>query len=116
MVTIPVADYADHGYCVDPADGDRLYQVVAAEVAASHRVVLDLSGVHDLTSGFVNAAVGRLYGDSDAAVLDGLLGVAGGTETQRFVWRRSIERAQAYFADRARFERVERELVSAHAA
>src|SRR4051812_14091882 len=56
--------------CVDPADGDKLFDKLNPLLAGGDAVELDFSGVTSLVSAFLNRAIGRLYASYDAAKLE----------------------------------------------
>ncbi|SOC47722.1 uncharacterized protein DUF4325 [Rhizobium subbaraonis] len=62
-VRIPIAAIVGGGICVSASDGQRVYQIVQQAVADGDRVVLSFSGITRMTTAFLNAAVGQLYGE-----------------------------------------------------
>jgi len=49
--------------CVSPTDGGKVYDAIKAEVQKGSRVKLSFFGVTRLTTAFLNAAIGQLYGE-----------------------------------------------------
>lgn len=51
------------GVCVSALDGQKVYAEIQKAVASGDRVILSFSGVTRMTTAFLNAAVGQLYGE-----------------------------------------------------
>ena len=66
---IPVSQFCGP-YCIDPADGERLFAEVSAALRRGEPICLDFDGVSVVTGSFLNAAVGCLYGVFGADVLE----------------------------------------------
>jgi hypothetical protein len=96
--------------CVDPDDGGQLCSEVAKLLEQGHSVCLDFTGVTTLTSSFLNAAIGCLYGTFGAEDLSERLTWTGLDETDesivRLVQRNAIRYFKAQPADRERLETV----------
>ncbi|MBI2303013.1 MAG: STAS-like domain-containing protein [Armatimonadetes bacterium] len=109
--TVVVAQLARTPYCVAAEDGDKVHEAVAAAIRAGVQVEFSFEGVEDLTSVFLNAAVGRLWGEYDDSFLrTQLLPPVAATPRQLALLKRIVERAKRYFADRATYEAAERGL------
>lgn len=53
----------DGGVCVAASDGHKVHKVIYLEINKNNRVKISFSGVTRLTTAFLNAAVGQLYGE-----------------------------------------------------
>lgn len=84
--------------CVDPDDGDRLCLEATLALSRGESVCLDFSGVSTLTSSFLNAAIGCLYGKFTREDLDRRLTWTGLDETDESVMRLVQQNAIRYFA------------------
>lgn len=62
-VTISLSKAAGSGVCVTSQDGQRVYALLYEALSAGHRVSISFSGVTRMTTAFLNAAVGQLYGE-----------------------------------------------------
>jgi hypothetical protein len=91
-------------YCVSSTDGEKLHELVSARLHANAPVVLSFAGVEDLTTAFLNTAIGQLYGEIDEEVIRRNLSVTGADNGQLDLLKRVIDRAKAFFAEPARFE------------
>ncbi len=50
------------GLCVAASDGQRVFVEIESAIKSGRKVCLSFQGVEDLTSAFLNCAVGQLYG------------------------------------------------------
>src|SRR5262249_4150656 len=62
-VTVHIAQIVDGGVCVAASDGHKVHKVIYLEINKNNRVKISFSGVTRLTTAFLNAAVGQLYGE-----------------------------------------------------
>ncbi len=62
-VTISIASIVGGGICVSADDGNRVHDAILVEIRKDNRVAISFSGVTRMTTAFLNAAVGQLYGE-----------------------------------------------------
>jgi hypothetical protein len=62
-VTLSIASITKGGICVAAEDGNRVHDAIKTEIERGSRVTLSFSGVTRMTTAFLNAAVGQLYGE-----------------------------------------------------
>jgi hypothetical protein len=55
------------GICVAASDGNKVHDAIKTEIDRGSRVTLSFSGVTRMTTAFLNAAVGQLYGEFSEA-------------------------------------------------
>ena len=60
---VHIASVVEGGICVAAPDGHRVHDKIKSEIAQGNRVALSFRGVTRLTTAFLNAAVGQLYGE-----------------------------------------------------
>ena len=63
--TIQISKIVDGGICVAADDGKKVYDKLYDALAAGDRVTISFYGVTRMTTAFLNAAVGQMYGDFD---------------------------------------------------
>lgn len=102
--TVNLVEVVGSLYCVSSTDGEKVYEIVAARLHANAPVVLSFAGVEDLTTAFLNTAIGQLYGEMDEEIIRRNLSVTGADNEQLALLKRVVERAKAFFAEPARFE------------
>ncbi|HYE77121.1 MAG TPA: STAS-like domain-containing protein [bacterium] len=103
-VELQVVALAGAPYCVASDDGQRVHGAVAEHLRAGRPVRLSFAGVEGLTSAFLNAAIGQLYGEFPPDRIRALLSVEGLGDADLLLLKRVVDRAKAYFADRGQFE------------
>ena len=60
---VSIASIVRGGICVSAEDGNRVHDVIRNEIKKGNRVTISFSGVTRMTTAFLNAAVGQLYGE-----------------------------------------------------
>ena len=111
--TIRLTDVVGSGLCVAVADGELVFEAIRRELDAGRQVVLSFSGVENLTSAFLNAAVGQLYGayKGKEDMLSERMSVVDADDQDLETLLRTIERAKEYFRDPDRFSAAVREVM-----
>jgi len=94
--------------CVTAEEGDKVFHAISSALRQTDSLVeISFKGVQDLTSLFLNAAIGQLYGgDFDHEVLKNRLRVIDVSQEDLFTLKRCIERAKEYFEDPERFRQA----------
>jgi len=107
-IGIKIAQLAGTPFCVASEDGQKVYEVIATALREGKRVGLSFEGVTDLTTAFLNAAVGQLYNrelpvDSIPSHL-GLLGDV--SDSTALLLQRVVRRAKEYYEDPESFQKA----------
>lgn len=99
-VTISIATIVDGGICVSADDGNKVHKAVYDEIKKGSRVKLSFSGVTRMTTAFLNAAIGQLYGEFSETEIRKHLAPPIDTEPwQLNRLKLVVDRAKAYFAN-----------------
>lgn len=61
-IKISVTQIVGGGICVSAEDGNKIHDAIRTEIVKGNRVIISFSGVTRMTTAFLNAAVGQLYG------------------------------------------------------
>jgi len=61
-VPISVARIVGGGICVSAEDGNKVHDAIRNEIVKGNRITISFSGVTRMTTAFLNAAIGQLYG------------------------------------------------------
>ena len=99
-IVIPISKIVGGGICVSASDGQKVYNEVRSVVISDNKVTLSFSGVSRMTTAFLNAAVGQLYGEFSAKKIKRHLGPPVDYED----WHLSrlkmvVDRAKEFFDD-----------------
>ena len=62
-VTLRIATLVGGGICVAADDGNKVHDAIKQEIEKGARVTLSFSGITRMTTAFLNAAIGQLYGE-----------------------------------------------------
>ncbi|MBM4046893.1 MAG: DUF4325 domain-containing protein [Planctomycetes bacterium] len=95
--------------CVASDDGQKVYERIAAALKEGRSVTLSFLNVTGLTSAFLNAAIGQLYGSFTEEQIRSMLKVEDIQTDDLALLKRVVETAKQYFRNPKRFERVVRE-------
>ena len=107
-VAISVFEVVGSPLCVASSDGQKLHDRVAAALKQGCRVSLSFRNVSALTSAFLNAAAGQLYGAFDEQRIRALLKVEDMEVDDVALLKRVVETAKRYFQDPERFNDIVR--------
>lgn len=91
------------GVCVSSTDGEKVYAKITEAIESDCSVLLSFRGVEDLTTVFLNAAIGQLYAKYTEEEVRARLSVTDATAQDLETLKHSIERAKEYFRDAGRF-------------
>lgn len=95
--------------CVASDDGQKVYDRLATALKKSRNVTLSFHNVTSLTTAFLNAAIGQLYGQFTEEQIRALLRVRDMQPDDMALLRRVVETAKQYFKDPQRFDQAIRE-------
>jgi hypothetical protein len=95
---IKIADGIAKGLCVSAQDGEILFQRIKDNIDQGKKICLSFEGVTDLTSAFLNSAVGQLYGKyTDEQLKDIMLAPINGNPDDLNLLKRVVDRAKDFF-------------------
>lgn len=97
--------------CVASDDGQKVYARLSAALEKNRRVALSFHNVTTLTSAFLNAAVGQLYGTFSEGQIRALLQVEDAEQDDLALLKRVVDNAKLYFKDPQRFNQAVREVM-----
>lgn len=110
--TMVITEIVGSPSCIAADDGVRVYEQVLHELGKGNEVRLSFKGIEDLTSAFLNAAVGQLYGTVDKAKLKQLMLPPIEAEPDDLeLLKRVVERAIEFFEGPDHIVEVEREVL-----
>jgi hypothetical protein len=110
-VTMSVYEIVGSTLCVASDDGQRLHDQIAAAIRHGSSVTLSFRNVTSLTSAFLNAAIGQLYGSFSQQLIRSRLRVVDIEPDDLELLKRVVDTAKEYFKDPGRFEEATREVL-----
>ena len=108
-VSISVFEVVGSPLCVASDDGQKVYDRIALALRDGRRVTVSFLNVTSLTSAFLNAAMGQLYGAFTEEQIRSLLKVQDIEQDDLALLKRVVETAKQYFKDPERFQSAVRE-------
>ena len=110
-VELSVYEIVGSHLCVASEDGQRVYDRIAPAIKEGRSVSLSFRNVTSLTSAFLNAAIGQLYGSFSENEIRSKLRVQEMEPDDRALLKRVVETAKEYFKDPHRFEQAIEEVL-----
>lgn len=92
--------------CVASDDGQRVHDRIAAAFKEDSNVTVSFLNVSSLTSAFLNAAIGQLYGSFTENEIRSKLKVKDIEPDDLALLKRVVETAKQYFKDPKRFNKA----------
>ena len=108
-ISIAIFEVVGSSLCVASGDGQKVYDRLAGALQRGCHVALSFRNVTTLTSAFLNAAIGQLYGQFNEERIRSQLRVEDMQPDDIALLKRVVDTAKLYFKDPQRFERVIRE-------
>jgi len=97
--------------CVASEDGQKVYDRIESVLREGRTVTASFRNVTSLTSAFLNAAIGQLYGSFSEDEIRAKLRVQDMEPDDRALLKRVVDTAKEYFKDPHRFEQVVEEVL-----
>jgi hypothetical protein len=97
---ISIAKIVGGGICVAAEDGNRVHDAIRDEIEKGNRVAISFSGITRLTTAFLNAAIGQLYGEyPDDRIRQQLAPPENAEAWQLTRLKLVVDRAKVFFRD-----------------
>ena len=110
-IRISMFEIVESPFCVAVDDGQKVYKHLDAALGANQDVVLSFHNVTALTTPFLTAAVGELYGTFSEEKIRSLLKVEDIKPNDLAFLKSVIRGAKLYFKDPQRFNQVIQEVM-----
>ncbi len=99
-VPINIAKIVGGGICVAAEDGNKVHDAIRTEIEKGNRIVISFSGITRMTTAFLNAAIGQLYGEySDEHIRKHLAPPENAEPWQLNRLKLVVDRAKDFFKD-----------------
>lgn len=105
-VMISIFEVVGSPLCVASGDGQKVYERLASALKEGWSVSLSFHNVSTLTSAFLNAAIGQLYGEFSEEQIRSLLKVQDMQSDDMALLKRVVETAKEYFKDPQKFDKA----------
>ena len=105
-ITISVFEVVGSPLCVASDDGQRVFERIASAFKEEKDVTISFLNVSSVTSAFLNAAIGQLYGNFGEEQIRARLKVKDMQPDDLALLKRVVDTAKQYFKDPKRFNRA----------
>ena len=105
-ITLSVFEIVGSPLCVASDDGQRVFERIASALKENRNVSVSFRNVSSLTSAFLNAAIGQLYGSFSEDQIRAQLKVKDMQPDDLALLKRVVDTAKEYFKDPRRFDRA----------
>lgn len=105
-VTLSIFEIVGSPLCVASDDGQRVYDRIASAFKEDRNVTLSFLNVSSVTSAFLNAAIGQLYGTFKEDQIRSKLQVKDMQPDDLSLLKRVVDTAKEYFKDPKRFNKA----------
>jgi hypothetical protein len=110
-ITLNVFEIVGSPLCVASDDGQRVYDRIASAFKEEMNVTVSFLNISSLTSAFLNAAIGQLYGSFTEDQIRSRLKVKDMQPDDLALLKRVVETAKEYFKDPKRFNQAVEEVI-----
>lgn len=105
-ITVSAFEVVGSSLCVASADGQKIYDRIARVLKEGGHAAVSFRNVSTLTSAFLNAAIGQLYGEFDNDTIRSRITIEEMEPNDIALLRRVVDTAKEYFKDPQRFEQA----------
>jgi hypothetical protein len=105
-ITVRVIDLINGPRAVDAADGELVFKEIFPVIKAGQNVILSFEGITMVITAFLNAAIGKLFGEISEEKFNELLEIRDLREAFQPALEKSLEWSKAYFKNREGMERA----------
>jgi STAS-like domain of unknown function (DUF4325) len=110
-ITLSVFEIVGSPLCVASDDGQGVYDRIASAFKEERNVTVSFRNVSSLTSAFLNAAIGQLYGTFKEDQIRSKLKVKDMQPDDLALLKRVVDTAKEYFKDPKRFNKAVEEAI-----
>ena len=110
-ILIRAFEVTGSGFCVASDDGQKVHDQLAEALRANAKVTLSFQNVKSLTSAFLNAAIGQLYGEFQEEKIRTSLSVSDMAADDMALLKQVVSTAKQYFSDPTRITAARKEVL-----
>lgn len=110
-IKVSMFEIVGSSFCVASSDGQKVFERLNTAFEAKRNVVLSFQNVTTLTSAFLNAAIGQLYGKYEEDEIRSLLKVEEAKQDDLALLKRVVDNAKQYFKDPERFKQAYQDVI-----
>ncbi|MCD6216830.1 STAS-like domain-containing protein [bacterium] len=112
---IKIKDIVGSNLCISSHDGERVYLEIAKALRKGFCIKLSFEDIEDLTSAFLNSAVGRLYNhEFEYETISENLTPENISPDKLRLLKRVVDRAKEFFEEPDRFDNAVQEVLGSN--
>lgn len=108
---IKIIEVVGYGLCVSSEDGQKLFDEIYKNFKDLQKVKLSFQDVTNLTSAFLNTAIGQLYGNFSEEFVRENLSVTDIQNDDTVILKRVVDRAKDYFKNPKPYEKAVKDVI-----
>ena len=110
-IAISIYEAVGSHLCVSSSDGQKVYGMLATVLKENRNILLSFDNVTILTSAFLHAAVGQLYGQFSEEKIRSSLKVVDMSSDDLVLLKYVVDTAKQYFKDPQQFNQAVQEVM-----
>ena len=110
-IRISMFEVVGSPFCVASDDGQKVHKHLDAALRENQKVILSFHNVTALTTPFLTAAVGELYGTFSEEKIRSLLKVEDAEQDDLALLKRVVDKVKLYFKDPKRYNQIFQEVL-----
>jgi len=112
IVEVNVLSITGNDFCVSVEDGKKVFEIIQKVINDGMKAEISFKNIDLITSAFLNAAIGDLYGIFEDDKLKKSLSVKEIKLEDKLLLKRVIDTAKLYYKDKKKFTRIVKESLS----
>ncbi|MDE0553273.1 MAG: STAS-like domain-containing protein [Candidatus Poribacteria bacterium] len=105
-IKISIFEVVGSSLCVASNDGQKVYDRLSTALEENRSVALSFRNITTLTSAFLNAAIGQLYGTFSEEQIRNLLKVEDAEQDDLALLKRVVDNAKLYFKNKKAYNKA----------
>ncbi len=94
---------------VSVEDGEKVFKLIKKAIDENLKVILDFNNIKLMTTSFLNAAIGQLYGNYNETKVKDHLSLENLSQLHLETLKRVVDRSKDYFKDKKRFDEIDKD-------
>lgn len=96
---ISIYNIVGDGICMEPSEGHKIFEIIDKGISADRKVILSFKNVTQLTTAFLNKAIGQLYKKYDEPEIKAHIRIEDITQSGAISLKKVVEIAKAQYND-----------------
>ena len=111
QVVIKIIEVVGSRHCTASGDGQKVHQSIQKALNEGKQIILSFKDVEDLTSAFLNAAIGQLYNEFSEVDIKARMVIMDVNQDDLILLKRVVDRAKEFFKNPVRYKETTNEML-----